>query len=276
MIVDTHVHVVSGDRRRYPVQPGAPDWPVTEVETLVSDMDALGIERALLVQTFFTYGYDNRYMLDAAARFPDRFGAVCVIDQLANAAPDVLSHLVLNHGVRGLRLMPKGQPPGVLSDARTFPVWERAAELGIVVTVAAELEHLPDLLPVLERFVHVNVCLEHMWGLEVGDPPYGRIRPLFEFARLPNVMLKLCPNNSAAARQGKSTPARFFGTLVERFGAQRLMWGSNFPAHVGRLGRLDARLEVMRQDFSFLSEADRRAFFGENALRQWPMLRSGA
>src|SRR5882762_1012508 len=114
MLVDTHVHVVSGDRRQYPVRSDAPDWPVTEVEELIADMDRLRIDKAILVQTFFTYGIDNSYMIDAAAGFPERLQTVCVIDQTAPDAAEHLTRLVLSHGVRGVRLMPKGHPPGVL------------------------------------------------------------------------------------------------------------------------------------------------------------------
>jgi predicted TIM-barrel fold metal-dependent hydrolase len=274
MIVDTHVHVVSGDPARYPVLDGAPDWPVTEVERLVASMDVLSIDRALLVQTFFTYGVDNSYMIDAAARFPDRFATVCVIDQTAPQAPDVLTNLVQHRGVRGLRLMPKGHPPGVLSDPRTFPVWKRAQELGIVVTVAAELEHLAAMPALVERFPDVRICFEHMWGLDVGDPPYSRVRDILQLARFPNVSLKLCPNNSHAARVGRSTPEKFFGMLVEHFGVQRMMWGSNYPAHPARFGDLAARLRIMQEDFSFLDAPSRSWFFGDTALQLWPMLRS--
>ena len=274
MIVDTHVHVVSGDRERYPVVPTAPDWPVTEVESLVDNMDVLRVERALLVQTYFTYGTDNRYMIDAAAAYPRRFQTVCVIDQMAPNAPEVLRELVESHRVRGVRLMPKGHPPGVLSDPRTFPVWERAAELGIPVLVAAELEHLPEMVAVVERFPQVTVCLEHMWALELGDRPYQRVKAIFEFAPLPNVRLKLCPNNSHAARKGRGSPREFFELLAERFGVERLMWGSNYPAHSKKFGALGDRLRIMQEDFAFLSEADQRWFFSGTALSVWPSLAS--
>jgi L-fuconolactonase len=273
VIVDTHVHVVSGNRHRYPVLPTAPDWPVTEAQGLVAAMDALQIGRALLVQTFFTYGTDNSYMIDAAANYPRRFQTVCVIDQTTPDAPDVLSGLVEKRGVRGLRLMPKGHPPGVLSNPQTFPVWQRAADLGIPVLVAAELEHLAEMPSVVERFPQISICFEHMWGLELGDPPYQRIAPIFELARFPNVRLKLCPNNSHAAREGGGSPKQFFGLLVERFGIKRLMWGSNYPAHSQKFGDLKRRLTVMEEDFSFLSDADRRWFFAETALSIWPGLR---
>lgn len=273
MIVDTHVHIVSGDRRRYPALPTAPDWPVTEVDALVAEMDALGIDRAVLVQTFFTYGVDNSYMIDAAHRHPQRFQTVCVIDQLATNAPDVLADLVQNHGVRGVRLMPKGQPAGVLTDPRTFPVWECAAALGIPITVAAELEHLPGMPAVVERFGNVRVCFEHMWALQVGDPPYELVQPIFALARFPNVHLKLCPNNSYAAREGKGTPRQFFELLADRFGIERMMWGSNYPAHTQKFGTLRHRLRIMQEDFAFMSDADRRWFFAESALSVWPELR---
>jgi L-fuconolactonase len=271
MIVDTHVHVTSGDPGQYPQLPSAPDWPVTPVEALVTQMDALGIGAAVLVQTFFTYGADNRYAIHAAAQYPSRFKVVCVIDQSAPDAPEVLTGLVKNHGVRGLRLMPKGHAEGILSDPITFPVWQAAGRLGIPVTVAAEAEHIPQMPALVKRFPDVPVCFEHMWGLEFGSEPLKQIEPILALAEFPNVFLKLCPNNSHAIRTTKMQPKEFFGALAARFGVQRLMWGSNFPAHVKKFGSLADRLRVMQEDFDFLNERERALFFGGNALRLWPM-----
>jgi predicted TIM-barrel fold metal-dependent hydrolase len=273
MIVDTHVHVVSGDRKKYPVLPDAPDWPVTEVEGLVRDMDAIGIERAMLVQTMFTYGFDNSYMIDCAAKYPKRFETVCVIDQTAKNAADVLSELVEKHGVRAVRFMPKGFPDGVLASPVTFPVWERAGELGIPITIAAELQHLVAMPAMVERFPNVKVAFEHMWALEIDAPPYERIKAIFDLARFPNAYLKLCPNNSHAIRAGRGTAKQFFGALIERFGIKRMMFGSNYPAHPHRFGDLKARLAIMQEDFAWLGEEDRRWFFSETAFSLWPSLR---
>ena len=270
MIIDTHVHVVSDDRRAYPMLDGAPDWPVTMDLTLLRDMDALGVDHAMLVQTFFTYGFDNRYAIACAKRHPERFQVVAVIDQTTPDAADVLSDLVENHDVRGVRLMPKGMPEGVLWDPKTFPVWRRAGELNIPLTVAAEIHHVPYMPAVVERFPEVAVCFEHMWGLEIDPPGYQQIAPVLELAQFPNVRLKLAPNNSFAARDAKVEPATFFGLLAETFGVERLMWGSNYPAHTQKFGTLADRLKIMQADFSFLSEADRARFFGGTAQSLWP------
>jgi predicted TIM-barrel fold metal-dependent hydrolase len=269
-MLDTHVHVVSGDRDRYPVQDAPPQWPVVTGQALVEEMDAVGIQRAMLVQSFFTYGFDNRFAIDCAAEHPDRFQVVADIDQLAPAAPDVLTALVAEHGVRGVRLMPKGMPDGALWDERSFAVWERAGALGIPVTVAAEIQHVPAMAAVVERFPDVTVCFEHMWGVEIDQPPFAALEPVVALARFPNVRMKLASNNSHAARDAGVTPRALYDHLIEHFGIERLMWGSNYPAHPARFGSYASRLAIVAEDLSHLSPSELEAFFGGNAERVWP------
>ena len=269
-ITDTHVHVVAPDRDRYPVLENPPAWPSVTGDALAADMDALGVTRALLVQSFFTYGFDNSYAIDCAAADPARYQVVGVIDQTAPDAPEVLTRLVREHCVRGVRLMPKGMPEGVLWDPKTFGVWERAGELGIPVTVAAEIQHVPEMPQVVERFPDVVVCFEHMWGIEVDSPPFNRLEPVVALARFPNVRLKLAPNNSFAAREAGIPPRALFDHLIGHFGIERLMFGSNYPAHPAKFGDYAARVKIMREDLSYLSEDDQAAFFGGNAARVWP------
>jgi L-fuconolactonase len=269
-MIDTHVHVVAPDRDRYPVLEYPPAWPAVTADVLAASMDALGVTRALLVQSFFTYGFDNSYAIDCAAADPGRYQAVCVIDQTAPDAPQVLTRLVRDQGVRGVRLMPKGMPDGVLWDPKTFGVWERAGELGVPVTVAAEISHVPQMPQVVERFPDVTVCFEHMWGIEIDAPPFTRLEPVVALARFPNVRLKLAPNNCFAAREANVPPRALFGHLIGHFGIERLMFGSNYPAHPAKFGDYAARLNIMREDLSYLSEDEQAAFFGGNAARVWP------
>jgi predicted TIM-barrel fold metal-dependent hydrolase len=270
MIVDTHVHVVAADPARYPVRPDPPQWPAVTAESLTADMDAVGVRRAVLVQSFFTYGFDNSFAIDCAATNPERFQVVAVLDQLAGDAPDVLSALVREHSIHGVRFMPKGMPEGVLWDPRTFAVWERAGELGIPVTIAAEIDHVPQMPAVLERFPQVDVCFEHMWGIEVDAPPFAALEPVIALAAFANVRLKLAPNNSFAARDAGIPPRALFDHLIGHFGIDRLMWGSNYPAHPAKFGAYSDRLSVMQEDLAYLSDADRDAFFAGNASRLWP------
>ena len=68
---------------------------------------------------------------------------------------------------------------------------------------------------------------------------------------------------------GESEP--LLGALVQRFGARRIMWGSNFPATYDRsYGEL---VDQGRASVAFLPEADQRWVLGETALSLWPELR---
>jgi predicted TIM-barrel fold metal-dependent hydrolase len=276
MIVDTHVHVVSPDRTTHPQQSDAPDWHSLSGEALLAEMDATGVDRAVLVQTYFTYGYDNAYMTEVALAHRDRFVSVCVLDPLDPASPDTLSRLVAERGVRGIRLMnDRGRMAVTTDDPRTFPLWQRVAELGIVVCIASLIEDVFRVRVPLELFPKVPVAIDHIWGLKVGDgPDFPMLAPVLDLASCANLTVKIATNNSFAVRQGSGTPEQLYGLLVEHFGARRVMWGSNYPAHTHVYGKLDERVDLARRDLAFLSEEDRRWVMGETALRLWPMLRA--
>ena len=161
----------------------------------------------------------------------------------------------------------------VLKDPRSIPTWERAQALGIPICVAARLGEIGDARAMIDRFPGVKVALEHMWVENIGEPPYRHFQPMFDMVQYPNVFLKITPNNSYAARQGNATPRAFFGDLVERFGANRIMWGSNYQAHWDKYGTIKDRLPLMQSDLAFLPEDDQRWIFGETALSVWPSLR---
>jgi predicted TIM-barrel fold metal-dependent hydrolase len=271
MIVDTHVHVISDDTATYKKVADAYDWPFFTAETYLATMDAVGIDRALLVQPYYTYRFDNSYQVAAALAHKDRFLCVCVIDPFARNAPDILSDLVETRGVRGIRLVRVRD--GWAGDPQTFPVWERAQALGIPICVSARLDDLGGARRAIERHPTAKVALEHMWAQPMDDPPYRRFAPFFAMAEYPNLYVKTTPNNSHHAREGRSTPLDFFAALVKRFGAKRIMWGSNYPAHWDKYDQIKERLALMQSDLAFLPEDDRRWIFGETALSLWPTLR---
>ena len=89
-------------------------------------MDRIGIDRATLVQPYFTYHYDNSYQIDCARAHPDRFAVVCVIDIADPKAPDILVRAGRKAKASAACAMFPGRKKGLLDDPKTFPVWERA------------------------------------------------------------------------------------------------------------------------------------------------------
>jgi L-fuconolactonase len=50
-------------------------------ETLLSLNARAGIDKTVLVQPYSAYKYDNSYAADCAAKYPDRFTSVCILDR---------------------------------------------------------------------------------------------------------------------------------------------------------------------------------------------------
>ena len=97
MIIDTHTHVVSSDKVKHPLDPGARGWSTevsNNVEDLITEMDRAGVECATLVQPNATYGLDNIYQCDSAKLFAPRTVSVGILDPAAADAADKLSFWV--------------------------------------------------------------------------------------------------------------------------------------------------------------------------------------
>lgn len=275
MIVDTHVHVVSQDTARYPIQPGGIhlDWvykrPVT-AEQLIGGMKEGGVGRAVLVQAKSAHGYDNSYVADTAALHRDLFSSVCSVNVSKPDAPDRLSYWIEERRMEGLRIFNgASRDDPWLDDPRSLAVLERAKQLKVPVTMVSrhlEIEHVRN---ALERFPDMPLALDHLARLPSDErPPYENSEEFFALAEYPNLSLKFSAVNQWAAAKGPVPPREYFKEIVDRFGAKRLMWGSNYPPTSFRPYPELARMAWDLLDF--LPDEHRRWIMGENALRHWP------
>ena len=272
MIIDTHVHVVAGDEQRYPLQPPGVggQWylePDLDVESYRARMAGAGVDAAVLVQAFGAYGYDNRYVLDAARSDPAHLAGVCIVDVHAPAAAEALRRLVLDHGATGLRLFALRRPgdaqPDWLDDPVTFPLWEEARALAICIVVTAFASQLPRLGVVLSRFPDVQVLLDHSGFVD----PASSAPELLALAPHANLHLKVTSHLLEVAPGGGR---EFVSRLATAFGSRRLLWGSDHPqTHDRPYAEL---VELGRTACGDLPPADQALFLGGNAHRLWPGL----
>lgn len=275
-MVESHCHIMAGDQRKYPRDTGpnpaawVRDLPAEEFLNL---MDGAGVDRAILVQAFGAYKYDNSYVADVAARYPGRFVAVCIVDAVAPDAANKLDYWVKQRGVQGLRVVTWTEPETMLDDPRIDPLWRRASELRIPVCVLTNFHQVPRLGRVLERFGELRLALDHLGLPRLDDGPhFPKEQALFDLARFPNLYGKFSSwTIAAAAKNGDRGCADFFRRLVDAFGPRRLMWGTNFPASNDRTYR--GFVEFAKEELSFLSAEEQRWVFGDTALSLWPMLR---
>ncbi len=130
-------------------------------DLLLDYLDEHGIDRAVLVQPIFP-GTDNSYIADCAARNQKRLASVCVVDPRQSDAADQLRYWVTERGCRGVRLRPRiAAESAIFGDPSTWPLWQAAQELGVVVSILASPEHLRTIADLAERFAPLEIVLDH-------------------------------------------------------------------------------------------------------------------
>jgi predicted TIM-barrel fold metal-dependent hydrolase len=281
ILFDAHVHIFAEDRRAFPILaiPEAPPPPPGSAERLIAEMDRAGVAKALLVQTPW-YGEDNRYFVASMRRHPGRFAAIGYCGEpFVPEASDRLERQYHEDGFRGLRLHlanPWRNAPdprivdGVHAGAADS-LFRKARELGITVQFLNRIPTHPTILAVADRFPDLTIVVDHLAHPYVAEAPgFASSATFFELAKRPNVYVKIS-NHVMHSRM--PSPWRdlhdYQRRVVDRFGPERLMWGSNWPMDTPRLGYQE-RLDAVRIHLPFLSAEDRAVILGGTARRLWP------
>ncbi|MDH7639311.1 amidohydrolase family protein [Sphingomonas oryzagri] len=277
--VDIHPHVISDDEGAYPPAPlfgKRSDWsqerPST-VESLIAAMDEAGVEKAAVVHSSTTYGFDNSYVVDACNLYPDRLLAVGSVDVLEPDAPQTIRNWV-ERGLGGMRVFTGGSTKefdaSELDDPRAYPAWELLGELGLTMCIQTGPVGLPAVVSLAKRFPTVKIILDHLGRPDVTDgAPYAAAQSLWDLAPVESIYFKLTPRIMGDSKKGAATPETLFPKIVETFGAKRLAWGSNFPTSPGTLAEI---LATAKDRLSMLSTEDQEWVFRKTAQTLYPRL----
>lgn len=269
MRVDAHLHVW----RAIPNHPNPAATAVSPqsdvpIELLNEYMIEYGVDRAVLVQPTYP-GEDNSYVADCAAAKPDRFAAVCVVDPRIVGAEDRLAYWVRERGCKGLRLRPRFAPEAInFGDPSTYPLWDCAQELKVVINILANPEHLPTVGALAARYPEVPILLDHTAHPDVAaGVPADSFQALLALAKYPRVYVKPTGYYYYSREVYPYKDCwNMFRALYDHFGPKRLVWGSDFP-HVLLKSGYQRCLLLQERAYPFLSKGDLDAIMGGNAAR---------
>lgn len=224
--VDAHAHVWAPEETYEwvdPVLPAGAERLVYTVENYREDMAALDVDRAVLVATPI-HGPGSPYTLACLDRYPDTFRGIVTVDTEADS--DALAAqtrgLLAHEGVAGVRL-----GADEIEQPDTF--WDAVGDAEGQVQYLVPPERLPAVESVVAARPEVTFVLDHMGlrdlrGYAPGEPPYARMADL---GTHPNVYAKVTFGPS-----GERYPFTDLEPIVEflldAFGSDRLLWGSNW------------------------------------------------
>lgn len=280
--LDAHVLLASDDPAQYPPNPLGPpltpeelDAPLTAAR-LVSQLDALHIERVVAVQRGRIYGFDNSYVCDMAALYPRRISAVCSIDTSDPHSGERALYWVKVRGAAGVRFMEpvKGSDLGWLDGAGARQVWRVAAERQIPVAVHFfpwnRSAGMTALLGILAEFPRTPVVLDNLSGISLDALDFGVDDLLRRAAQHPCVFIKFTMITMTRLEAAGLLPSA--PTLIKRildlFGAQRMMWGSDvLPAGCSYSQATQRAIAAV----AGCSERERRSLLHDTAASLYPL-----
>lgn len=205
--VDGHCHLGHGIRRS------------VSARVLLKEMDRHGIDQAVVCSVDQFLAVDNREGNDLIAqtvkKHPDRLiGFASVNPWYGLAAVDELKRS-LDQGLRGLKLNPFIQG-FCITDEVVLPLVEVAADYGIPVYchTGTPVGALPlQLADLAVRFPNVNFIMGHMGSADFVD----EVIPAMEVA------------GNLFAETSKVQNCQLLKRVIERFGAERVIFGTNYP-----------------------------------------------
>lgn len=241
-VIDSHLHVWGNSQEAEALFPYAQDPPESlqncaNLAALLSQMKEAGIDGALVVQPI-NYKFDHSYVLKAIQQHPAHLKGMMLHDPSMTVADAIarLEELCLA-GFVSVRFNPylwdkigdKQWSP--MSTEAGLAVYKRCAELkmpvGIMCFQGLSL-HYDDIWQLLQASPKTIMILDHFGFTSVNDEL--AFNQLLDLAEYPAVHVKI----SALFRLDDPSPykqvyGKRFLPLLAAFGANRLMYGSDFP-----------------------------------------------
>lgn len=222
--VDTHAHVFEPDLPMAEVCRYTPDYAAT-LDDYLARLDVFGFGYGVLVQPSFL-GTDNRYLVHALRQSGGRCKGVAVVDP--GFPSDVLDALKAD-GVEGIRLNLFGRElPSFESQA-----WRRLlAEVNRLnwhVEVHCPWLQLHHVVPALHD-AGCRLVVDHLGRPDFSrGTDFGQLKFLCSLGGLGQTWVKLSGAYRLWRRPDQASYSAAVDLLLEHFGPERLMWGSDWP-----------------------------------------------
>ena len=271
MRIDAHQHFWRIDRGDYGWL-SADAHPAIARDFLPADLapllDAAQIDRTILVQAAPTEA-ETRFLLALARATPFVAGVVGWVDFAAADAPARIARLCADPALVGLRPMLQdiADEEWILDPAhgRVFDAMTRGR---LRFDALVKPRHLPALAEFLERHPDLPVVIDHG-----GKPDITRNGLTVWATYIRHIgadTQALCKLSGLASEAGSGWSAQtlepYVEVLLDAFGPQRLMWGSDWPV-LNEAGDYAGWLGVADTLTAHLCAADRAAIFGGTAAK---------
>jgi L-fuconolactonase len=294
-LFDAHIHLISPDTVKYPQTGGqappaggvdrgpsgnmknsdARGFPggantigereTPEINAVLGWMEEAGVEAGTAVQKKGTYGYDNSYILDSADQHKDKMVPVVVLNAEDVNTADLVERWTKTRNLSGVRFSGSLDQDGTLpwlSSKQALRTWAIADKYGLVVDLMPSppkrsQKFIAEVVKLAKAYPNVKIVLDHVaFPSAKGAPDYGLDSVYQAMAKRKNIYYKFTTINLDNLLTGGIPCADMLRRVVDVYGADHVMWGSDVGNSAGKYGKL---VERMIEAVSKLSDAEKRA-----------------
>ena len=233
MIIDAHFHCWQLARDDY-------GWLTPALAAIYRDVRiadwqaesvACGVQGGVLVQAAPTEG-ETAFLLAQAATEPTVLGVVGWVDLLAADAPARIARLAAQPKLKALRPMLHDLPdPQWMLQPALEPALRAMVEYGLAFDALVRPQHLAPLRSFCRRHPDLRVVVDHGAKPDIAASMWQPWAD--DLARIANDTQAVCKLSGLLTEAGPTPPAqsarRWAQHLLGCFGAERVMWGSDWP-----------------------------------------------
>ena len=252
MVLDTHVHAWGQPSYNHPWVNGAvvklvDGFTVSTVytaEKLLTDMDAVGIDEAVVVSYPICDWTDNSYTCRVVEEH-DRLRGIVMLDVFDPDAHETLREYMDIDGIEGFRLgvqYPNDHEKmwAEFNPASTWlrdaiegagEVWKAADETDALVEMFTHYSQLDQVYELVETYPELTYAIDHWAHADTDDPPgSGSFSGLADLADFENVAIKISETPYISEETHPYEDVHdHLRWLLEVFGRERVIWGSDYP-----------------------------------------------
>ncbi|RAU44660.1 MULTISPECIES: amidohydrolase family protein [unclassified Pseudomonas] len=224
--IDGHAHVFSSELDLTSARRYSPDYDAT-LAMYQHTLHSHGLSHGVLVQPSFL-GTDNRYLLDALKQAPEQLRGVAVVERdIARAELEEMDR----QGVVGIRLNLMGKALPDFSEPQWKVLFGHVAELGWHVELHRHVMDIPTLIHGLMPF-GVKIVVDHFGRPDARSGlDQAGLREMLELGLSGQVWAKVSGiyRLEGTPQENLEFARVLLPLLLQTFGPQRLVWGSDWP-----------------------------------------------
>jgi L-fuconolactonase len=269
MKIDAHQHFWHYDKQNYA-------WIDDKMQVIQKDflpenlepiLQKNGFDACVLVQVNQSEE-ENHYCLKFAELYDFIKGIVGWIDLKAKNLEERLTFFKNFEKLKGFRHIVQGEPVGFMQEESFKNGLQLLAKFNFTYDFLIYPKHLKDTLAVVRECKDNKFVIDHLAKPEIKDKKISQwANYIRQIAQYENVFCKISGMVTEAHWQNweKEDFYIYLDYILEFFGVQRIMYGSDWPVCLVA-ATYEQQLEIVESYFAQLSAHEKSLIFGKNAL----------